>query len=642
LVTRQITNAYLGGAAFNSLTNSLPTSPQGVFTVSIAGRWYGVDTNRDYQRNNFQHSSYPSQRQSINLTNIAGEGTVNTEGLWRREQNDWSMGSGQLFLDRQGSTSSRFYRSKGIDPWTKWQINALPATVKKTGYTGTLIKAIKANNYVYVITDTGCYFTQDYATWTELKDGANSIAGCSDITSNGRDVWCSKFSVTKIYHSTIGATATSSNLTHTTGVYAISWQADRLLVAVGPTIHYVKSGGTVTSLWTHPDDNFLWTCFGNAQGAVYMGGYSSTSGKGSNGSVYYSTYNNDSTGTMTVPISALPLPNGEYPTALYGYLNYMFVGTNRGIRMTQPGTGNYLTSGPLLPSITEPVKYPVTGITANGRFVYFAWNDYDDASTGIGRMDISMFIDTLAPAYASDLMVDWTGGNAAMTLDWDPITNGPLMSIPYAVGVEYGLYTQDTTKYVNSGYVDSGHITYGIPDDKIASFIHLNTSQSVGNVTAAVAYNRGSFVDVATMSAPAQSTVFPVTPNQRGEYFNVRLTLAGVTQSSTLTRWTLQATPTISTETKITQVIQLSDVVDVNGTIYTYDPYVEYLYLDSIRRQTRTIAYTEGPLYADVLIDDLTWLPSERRDNFQGGYRGNLVVSMKTVNGFTYNPQPTN
>jgi hypothetical protein len=304
--------------------------------------------------------------------------------------------------------------------------------------------------------------------------------------------------------------------------------------------------------------------------------------------------------------------------------------------MAQPGTNNYLTSGPLLPSITEPVKYPVTGITANGRFVYFAWNDYDDASTGIGRMDISTFIDTLAPAYASDLMITWTAGDSKMTLDWDPITNGPLMCIPGT-----GIYTQDNTKYVKSGWIDSGRITYGIPDDKIASFIHLNTSQSIGNVTASMSFNSGSFVDVATMSAPAQSTVFPVTPNQRGEYFNVRLTLAGTTQSSTVTRWTLQATPTISTETRITQVIQLSDVVDVNGTIYTYDPYVEYLYLDNIRRQTQTIAYTEGPLYADVLIDDLTWLPTERRDNFQGGYRGNLVVTMKTVNGFTYNPRPT-
>jgi hypothetical protein len=365
----------------------------------------------------------------------------------------------------------------------------------------------------------------------------------------------------------------------------------------------------------------------------------------SNGAVYFSTY--DTAGTaahLTVPVSAVPIPAGEYVTALYGYLNYMFVGTNKGIRMMQPSSGNYLTSGPVLPSITEPVSYPVSGITANGRFVYFAWNDYDDASTGIGRMDITNFIDTLAPAYASDLMIDWAGADAKMTLDWDPITNGPLMSIPGSGGSpdQHGLYTQDVTQYVKSGYVDSGRVTFGIPDDKIASFIHLNTSQSVGNVIASMSVNSGTYSDVAVMGAPNQSTVFPIIPNLRGEYYNVRITLAGTTKSSTLTRWTLQATPTISTETKIVQVLELSDVVDVNGTIYTYDPYVEYLYLDNIRRQTLTVAYTEGPLYADVLIDDITWLPSERRDNFQGGYRGKLVVSMKTVNGFTYNPRPTN
>lgn len=639
MVTRQITNAYLGGGAFNSYTSSLPVSPQGVFTVSIAGRWYGIDTNYEaYRHDAFKHTSFPAQRQSVNLTNIAGEGTVNTDGLWRREQNDWTMGSGQLFMDRQGSMANRFYKSKGMDVWTRWQLNVLPATKVRTGYSGSIVKTIRANGYVYALTTTGVWFTSNYTTWSEVKVGGSSIGSASDIAANGTYVWVSKN--TTLYQSVLGASTTTAINWHTApaaNITAMSWQRDALLIATGNVLGTIVPSSTsgqydYSIIWTNPDTNFKWTSFATAQGAAYVAGYSIDSSKNYQGAVYFTTY--DGTSWKT-PVIALPMSNGEYVTALYGYLNFVFVGTNLGLRMTQPDGNNYLTSGPAIPSIQEPVKYPVTGITANGRFVYFAWNDYDDDSTGIGRADISNFTDTLTPAYASDLMLDWNGANSKIWLDWDPVTDGPLITVP-----DTGLYTKDPTLYVEQGWLDSGHVTYNIPDDKVVSFIHFSTSESVGDVYAAMSANNGNFTTVAVMPPPAQSAEFPVSPPIRGEYVNVKITLDGITKSSTLTRWTMLALPAISTETQITQVVQLADVVDVNGTIYTYDPYVEYMYLDNARRQQQTIQYIEGPLYADVVITDLSWVPYERRDVFLGGYRGNLVVTMKTINGFTYNPVP--
>lgn len=641
MVTRQITNVYLGGGAFNPYTSTLPVSPQGVFTVSIAGRWYGIDTNYEaYRHDAFKHTSYPAQRQSVNLTNVAGEGTVNTDGLWRREQNDWSLGSGQLFMDRQGSLANRFYRSKGMDVWTRWQLNVLPATKVRNGYTGTIVKAIRANGYVYVLTSTGVYYSTDLSSWTEVKVGGASIASASDIAANGTYLWISKN--TTLYQGTLGSATTTALNWHTApaqNITSMSWQLDALFIGCSNILGSIKPSSfsgqyDFITIWTNPDTNFLWTSFATAQGAAYVAGYSKTNSKSYQGAVYYVTYD-ATTSAFSVPIVALPMTNGEYVTALYGYLNFVFVGSNLGLRMAQISSGNYLTSGPAIPSIQEPVTYPVTGITANGRFVYFAWNDYDDDSTGIGRADISNFTDTLTPAYASDLMVDWSGGNSNIWLDWDPVTDGPLITIPGT-----GLYTQDPTLFVEQGWLDSGHVTYNIPDDKVVSFIHFSTSDSVGDVSASMSANNGQFVNVATMVPPTQSGEYSVSPPIRGEYINVKITLEGITRSSTLTRWTMLALPAISTETQITQVVQLADVVDVNGTIYTYDPYVEYLYLDNARRQQQTIQYIEGPLYADVVITDLSWVPYERRDVFLGGYRGNLVVTMKTINGFTYNPVP--
>lgn len=638
----QISNVYFGGGRFNSFTGEPVISPQGVFTVSIAGHWYGIDTSGGpYQRDSFSHDSYNAQRQSVNFSNIAGEGTVNTDGLWRREQNDWSMGSGQLYLDRQNSIPSRFYKSKGVNPWVKWQLTLLEDTKQiPTSPDGTLIKAIAVNSYTYAITSTGIYYTTDYTSWTTVA----TTSGLRDIAGNGSFVWTVNGSA-NITEYSVGTTTVTNTYSHVnTSFYAISWQLDNVVAAgiytgggSNNSQLYNIVGSTVTVVWTHPDKNFVFSSFATCQGALYVGGHINGTVE-SNGEIWYCTFN-ASTGVLAVPITALPLTAGEYVTALFGYLNFLFVGTNLGIRMCQPtpnsSTNNYLTAGPLVPSINEPVRYPVTGITGHGRFVYFTWNKYDDESTGIGRLDLANFVDTLAPAYASDLMIDWTGDNPNMWLDWDITSNGPMMVIPGD-----GIHIKDTVP-VASGWIDSGRITYGIPDDKIAAFIHFNVSESLGDIYAYISANSGGYSPVATMLPPNKSAEYQISPVIRAEYYNVKLVLESAVEGPTLTRWTLRATPALSTETQITQVIQLFDVVDVNGIVYAYDPYQEYLYLDNLRRSSQIVQYLEGPLSADVMIDNLRWQPMERRDNYEGGYRGNLVVTMKTLNGFTYNPRPS-
>ena len=77
--------------------------------VSIAGRNYVLDTSFEpYRRDAFRHRSIQAQRESISLDNIPGEGTVNTEGLWRRLAEDWHNGAGQPYQDRKDSLDSRF------------------------------------------------------------------------------------------------------------------------------------------------------------------------------------------------------------------------------------------------------------------------------------------------------------------------------------------------------------------------------------------------------------------------------------------------------------------------------------------------------------------------------------------------------
>ena len=116
-----------------------------------------------------------------------------------------------------------------------------------------------------------------------------------------------------------------------------------------------------------------------------MAGYDPGQGTPLKSTVYRSTI--EPTGTaLTVPVQALPMEGGEFVTALYGYLNFVFVGSNLGVRMCRTlaaydPTGNQgdLEAGPLIPGLFTPgpVSLPVRGFIGNNRFMYFGWSNYD-------------------------------------------------------------------------------------------------------------------------------------------------------------------------------------------------------------------------------------------------------------------------
>ena len=93
--------------------------PSGVYSVSIAGHNYTVDTSFEpYRREAYRHKSIVALRESLNFDNSAGEGVVNTQGLWRRSAQNWVLGAGQKFFDFKKSSPDRYFTSKGINPWT--------------------------------------------------------------------------------------------------------------------------------------------------------------------------------------------------------------------------------------------------------------------------------------------------------------------------------------------------------------------------------------------------------------------------------------------------------------------------------------------------------------------------------------------
>lgn len=710
---------YIGGS---------PSPPSAGFPISIDGRNYMIDTSFEpYRREAFRHKSLQAQRQSLHFTNLPDDGTISTEGLWRREGRDWSLGSGQSYFDRKDSKDNRFFHSKGINPWTQWlttlqndvqQQYPQATTINATGLTGasTTVTVVSTASFpssgtfqvqgsggllsfaytgITSTTFTGCTLVSGTSTWTIANGGivtnasnTNNIkairvgqtvfiadgnkisylnnwsnnptpittSGVSgyvpstvlDICTNGYYLFfvtkygvfqyipatnvlsaivassdtsgtgfshpwvasdgtfpfsallnyvgerlilvlnnvgkwntnvpsdntgCNVFDLS--YHLTtatnltatppstttptgsgsittaqstvtvaslVGFSATggtakigSTNFTYT-GTYTDTASGSSAFQLIGCSVStgtlayttassivsttYVFAGQTnyvvgqtvdlnvpgwtgwtpltgqvVTSVavdtstgaptpqftitnagtapttigygataivtsgigtplaysqgnewfYTNPNPRWIMTAISAGNGEIYLAGHvvdtSGSSATASGPGIVFrssitgtSSNNNPTAQYLSYPVSALPMPVGEYPTSLYCYLNYIFIGSNKGIRMASTinaydptGNAGDLKAGPLIPAITETPSAPITAITGDDRYIYWSWNNFDADSSGVGRLDLTTFIDVLAPAYASDLMI--FGQGTVSWLDWDAITDSPLISL---------------------------------------------------------------------------------------------------------------------------------------------------------------------------------------------------------------------
>ncbi len=610
-----------------------PTGFPQTIDVLIGSHQYVVNTSFEpYRRDAFRHRSIQSQRESIDLTNIPGEGTVNTEGLWRRGADDWHFGAGQPYQDRKGSEAARFSTSKGIDPWMQWQCSLLNDTTTVLPLMGNG-QVIRVGRYSWVLDATtgNLLNSLDQVNWIPQASYTNPTM----LATDGTYVWVSYYgAVDQITASGSYGGTFSLASTQVDGVW---WVGERLMASAGPNIYNLVTGGAFPSaLWTHPDPNFKFNSMAAGSSQIYMAGYS-TAGS-SNSVVYRSTI--EATGTaLTIPVQALPMEGGEYVTSLYGYLNFIFVGSNLGVRMCRTlaaydPTGNQgdLEAGPLLPGLYPPgpVSQPVQCMVGNNRFMYFGWSNYDSVSTGIGRMDLSTFIDTQAPAFTSDLMVTGTYGTQGLvtSMDWSAINNAPIFVVQ---GV--GVFT-DSGNVLSSGTVTSGLIEYGISDDKIIWAGDIGTLQpQSGSVSMSLSVDGAPLTTVGTSKTgtPVQS---PFAINQiRGDLSTVQMTLnSSAGQSPVMHRWVLKALPAITAGTTISAVILLYATVSARGGDVYYDAYAEYQYLYNLRTTQTLVEYQEGPFSAQCVIDELDWLPFKEHDaTTQGGFIGDLIVYLKTV-----------
>lgn len=607
--------AFYTGTGASSLVPS-------VFPVAIDGRPYMVDT----VSKQFERGYEPRIRDSVDQGVEPGEATINPQGLWRRTQTSWHFGAGQTYGD-VNADPYRFFKSKGVNPWTKGQLSLLNTTKRalESANTNLFMCTVLSGGteYLYVADGATVKFSSNpfdaTPTWTSITTATSGTLPTTAITgleTNGTNVFIG-WTSNDIWYTTPGSssatpfypTSGTSNQTY----YAFGYAKNRGFAAVGPDLYAIGLGsGSHNVFFDNPDTTFTWVGSAAGSNAVYAAGYS-----GNHSIVFKITIKED--GTLNVPVTTLELPYGEVVSSIFGYLGFILIGTNKGVRFCTMDNDSNLVAGSLIPTTGA-----VNDFTAEGRFVWFGYTNYDGTSGGLGRLDLSSFTATNTPAYATDLMYDSTAAIKSCTT----IGNKRVFSIS---GV--GVIVEDSASKVASGNIETGQFRWGIMDRKFVVKVDARTRPLEGSIEFYTSLDGNAyFLNGSNSTANNVQHTFNGTETKMIEaQFKVVLKRsATVSAGPILTMITARAYATPTRSEYFQVPILLHRKINVWDRTYYFDPKSERAEFRELINNPRVINYQEGTEIYSVIIEDMKWEPADATDR-TWDWDGTAIITMRSI-----------
>jgi hypothetical protein len=612
------TPPYFSG--ISSVTNLVPN----VFPVAVDGRPYMIDQ----KSGKFQRGYEQRVRDSTDDSTSPGEGAINPGGLWRRGQDSWHAGAGQAYADMNDSAPYRFYKSKGVNPWDKGQLSLLNTTkrslVSANTNLFTCVVESGGTQYLYVADGGVVRFSSNpfaaTPTWTAITTATSGTLPTTAITgleTNGQNVYIA-WTSNDIWYTTPGVT-TATFFYPTSGTddqtyNAFGFAKGRGFAAVNQDLYQIGLGsGSHTIFFDNPDTTFRWAGAAPGQNAAYAAGHA-----GNKSLIYKITIKAD--GTLDVPVVALELPVGEIVTAIHGYLGFIVIGSNKGVRFCSTDAQSNLVAGSLIPTTGA-----VNDFTSEDRFVWFTYSNYDGTSTGLGRLDLSVFISPNTPAHATDLMYTSTSDVKSVAT----ISGKRIFTIS---GV--GVIVEDTANLVASGEIETGTWRWGIPDRKFIAKIDTRSTPLVGAISSYLKIDDGDYDSVgrwATVSDTENSfNGSDFKTIEAGFKFVLERSSSKTTEGPTFTRWMARAYAAPFRSQVFSVPLLLHKSVTVRGKEYYYDVYKEQAFFDGLIESPRITTLQIGSAIHSVILEDVVWEPVDSVGN-SWAFDGTLVVTLRSV-----------
>jgi hypothetical protein len=592
-----------------------------VFPVAINGRPFLIDQ----KSNQFTRGFEPRVRDSVDQSTSPGEAAINPQGLWRRGENSWHYGAGQKYADTADAQDYRFFSSKGINPWAKGQATLLNTVKESLNSSNTNLLLAVTDTRVYVVDGATLKYTTDpfatSPTWTSVATGSGGLPAATprDMATDGTNIYLTYPGTTNSFGLwKYTAANVASNIAHNHELYYVDFVKGHLMVSGA------ASGGYATDLfydpagniagahdYVHPVATWNWISFAAGQNAIYAAGYA-----GTRGAIYKITIT--SAGVLDQPVVALELPSGEVPLVVYGYLGGIFIGTNKGVRYATTDSAANLVAGALIPTTGSVVSF-----TADERYVWFNWSQYDGTSTGLGRLDLSTFVSTNTPAHASDLML----ASTANVLSVATFDNRRIFSVSGD-----GIYVEDSANLVTTAELVTGTYRWGIPDRKFVAKFDIRSTPLYGTITPSISLDSGAYT--AMVGHTVYSTTESVATAPQDKFieasFKLAFARADATNGPTLTRWMARAYASPARSQVFRVPILMHHLLRVHDTEYYFDVETELQALRDLVTNPRVINYQENTETYSVVMEDLEF---QVIDGYQSNWdlEGTCTVTMRSV-----------
>lgn len=587
-----------------------------VYPVAINGRPYMIDQ----KSGEFQRGYEPRVRDSQDISTAPGEAAINPGGLWRRGQDSWHLGAGQQYADTADAQDFRFYKSKGINPWVKGQCSLLNTTKLSLSSTATTQRMVVQDGRVYVALDEAVKFSTDpfaaSPTWTDCTGEPGGGKKCGAMATDGDRIYFGfeNDGVRKLDPGTSTTVIDSTKFINTTdNYYMLGFAKGFMFGAYDHKLRNISNTGSVADIIEPIDAAWRWVGVATGQNAIYAAGYASKKSM-----VYKVTIKTD--GTLDKGVVALELPTGEIAASISGYLGFIILGTNKGVRFCSTDSNSNLVAGALIPTTSSVLKS-----ASNDRFSYFTWSNYDGSSGGLGRMDLSTFTSSNTPAYATDLMYDSTADITNVVI----FNDKPVFMVS---GV--GVIVEDTSSLVASGTLELGTYRWGIPDRKFVARVDVRSEPLKGSISAYLSNDEEDYDDLgAWATANDTENTFAGSDTKTIEAkFKLTLTRdAVVTDGPVLTRWMARAyAAPFRSQTFSVPVLLHSKIKLRNGKEVTLDVQEEQDTLDDLLSNPRIILLQLDTSVHSVIVEDIRWVPVDAYGN-KWEWEGTAVVSMRSV-----------
>jgi hypothetical protein len=463
-----------------------------------------------------------------------------------------------------------------------------------------------AGDYLYALDGTAVKYTTNGTAWsTATGTGAGAKSG---IASDGQYIYITDGA--DVYRATPGGAFSVFNTLDAT---QLAYVKGRLMAVNGASIYNITSGTPPTATFTHGSTGWTWVGFAEGTGFIYAAGYAGTTSL-----IYRITVQPDGA-SLAVPVVAGQLPAGETVTSIAGYLGLIFIGTSKGFRMARPDGNGDLNLGAV---VTAPGA--VRCATGAARFIWFGWSNADAAHTGLGRVDLSQYSDPAAfvPAYASDLQA------AGQGLVVDVVSWGDRR---YFAVAGLGIF-RETDTYVASGWIESGWVTWRLPEDKVADTLDIRTDALTGGSVTGEITGGGPYVGVGSVSTLGRTGLRSRTAEMRAERFRLKVTLTSDSvHTPVVHRITLFAVPvparSMSWEFSI---LLMESLARVDGTTGHHNVENEVDRFRGYLTDKVLVPFQVGTRSYRVQVTDFA-MDNQHRAQHGAGWAGSMRVALKTL-----------